>query len=241
MTSTREAILDVLRKELVPGVQQVFGPRLRSVLVYGSAATGNFVAGVSDVNVLITVDRLDAEVLSQFGRKARRTIRKRRITPLVMTDQEFRASADVFPLEYTDITERHVLILGEDVTEGLDLTKNNLRHQVEDGLRGSLAVLRQAVIASAGNDRMLRRFLKVGYGTQGALLRGLLRLRSSEKIPEDRRAVIGAVEGLFGVDCSAFASLLDLREGGKVPPQHVARSLQETLSRLIAQVDAMRL
>ena len=193
------------------------------------------------MNVLITADTLDAGVLSLFGRKARRAIRKHRITPLVMTDQEFRASADVFPMEYLDITARHVLIFGEDETKDLELTRQNLRHQVEDGLRGSLAVLRQAIVASGGNDRALRRFLKIGYGTQGALLRGLLQLKTSEQPPHDRRAIIGAVEQQFGVDCSPFTSLLDLREGTKSSPREVVASLQDTLSRLITVVDTMRL
>ena len=158
-----------------------------------------------------------------------------------MTRQEFRASADVFPLEYLDITDRHVLILGEDETKDLELTRHNLRHQVEDGLRGSLAVLRQAMIASGGNNRDLRRFLKIGYGTQGALLRGLLRLKTSEETPHDRRAVVGAVEQHFDIDCSAFTNLLDLREGGKSSPREVVASLQDSLSRLITVVDGMRL
>ena len=115
------------------------------------------------------------------------------------------------------------------------------RFEVEDGLRGSLATLRQAVIAAGGSDRILRRFLKLGYGTQGALLRGLLRLKISAEVPEDRRAVIAAVEQSFGVDCTAFRTLLDLREGEKEPPQQLAASLQEALSGLIVLVDAMRL
>jgi hypothetical protein len=158
-----------------------------------------------------------------------------------MTSLEFRTSADVFPMEYMDIAGRHVVLLGEDETRGLELTRNNLRHQVEAGLRGSLATLRQAVIASGGSDRALRRFLKLGYGTQGALLRGLLRLKTAADAPDDRRAVISAVEQGFAVDCSAFGSLLDLREGEKKPPRELAASLQDALSRLIALVDPMRL
>ena len=215
MSDTNQ-IQEVLKDRFVPLAEEAFGEDLRGVILYGSGAGGNFVRGISDVNILVILERLDSQTLERFGRRAARLLHRHRIAPLVMTRDEFVSSADVFPMEYLDIRQRHVVLLGRDDTADLELTTRNLRHQIEDGLRGSLSVLRQVLLGARGRPRALRRFLKRWLGAQTAVLRGLLRLKTEEAVPLDMRELLASIGREYGVDTSAFLGLLTLRERGKV-------------------------
>ena len=57
--------------------------------------------------------------------------------------QELVNALDVFPLEFSQIQAKHVLILGRDVFEGLIISNENLRHQCEFYLRSNLLSMRE--------------------------------------------------------------------------------------------------
>ena len=158
-------------------IKTAFQDNLCSVIIYGSYVSGNFVEGVSDVNILILLEKSLSEQIENFGVSANKTIKSYKITPLIMTKSEFLNSADVFPMEYYDIKDRNKVIYGEDETRTLTLTKKNLRHQLEERLRGNVASMRQIIIASHGKDKILGGNLKNLFGSLHSLFKGLLRLK----------------------------------------------------------------
>jgi predicted nucleotidyltransferase len=155
-----KTIYAVIENTFLEMLKTIFGKNLVMASIYGSSVSGNFVEGVSDVNILILLDKPDAGQLETFGRDVYRTMRRYKITPLILSKTEFMNSADVFPMEYLDIMDRKKILFGEDITEQLSLSLKNLRHQLEDRLRGAVASLRQAVVASRGKERILRKWLK---------------------------------------------------------------------------------
>ena len=246
MNTAGNSRVEIIKRDFLPIVKEVFAESVRSVMLYGSAATNHYVKNVSDINVLIIVDRVVPPTLKKFGRRARRIFKKHRITPLVMSTSEFSNSADVFPMEYFDMRRRHIVLLGEDFTAGLDLSRRNLRHQVEDGLRGGVTVLRQVVIAAYERERFLTDFLKQWFGSQAAVLRGLLRLKIDSEIPEDLGEIVGVISEQFGVDVSSLKKLFELREARrresrKLDGFKIAADLDHALSELIELVDGMEL
>ncbi|MFW6181136.1 MAG: nucleotidyltransferase domain-containing protein [Spirochaetota bacterium] len=218
-------------------LKSVFGPNLLSVMAYGSYAGGDFVPGVSDVNILIILDRHQHDRIAQLGRQAHRLIRKHRITPLLLTRTEFRNSADVFPMEYFDIRERHVVLYGEDETASLDLHRRHLRHQLEEHLRGTVATLRQVLIASRGRNRAADRSMRNLFGSLRAQFRGLLRLVGAD-VPPDDGELIRAAEKRFGVESSPFIQLQQLRRNRKKATLELAGRVLTQLEALIRSVDA---
>jgi len=228
-----QVFLDILKDS--------FGENLLSVMLYGSYVSGNFVKGVSDINVLIILGEPDSGQLRTFGKSAGRFMRRRRITPLVITRPEFNNSADVFPMEYFDIKEQNRVIFGVDETGSLSLTRKNLRHQVEDRLRGELASLRQLVIASRGKKRVLRRYLNMWAGSVNSVLRAMLRLKKSITVPSGREEVLAEIKTAFGVDTAPFSELNRLRGGSKIDPSSVSDRILESLAGLIRVVDTIKL
>jgi hypothetical protein len=207
-------------------------------MLYGSYVSGSFVRGVSDINVLIILEEIDAAKIESFGKAAHRTMRRHKITPLILTRKEFNNSADVFPMEYFDIKENNRVIHGVDETESLSLTMKNLRHQIEDRLRGEIASLRQLIIASRGRRRVLGRYLKLWAGSLNAVFRGLLRLGG--KGTSDAADILAGVKNMSGVDTTVFARLNELRGGGKIDPGPLSRSVLERLEEITRVVDTMK-
>lgn len=222
-------------------LKEIFGDNLFSVSLYGSAAGGNFVDGVSDINVLILIENSDPEQIEKLGIKAHKIIKKFKITPLLLSKTEFINSADVFPMEYFDIQDRHTLLHGEDETTKLSLSRTNLRHQLEDRLRGNVASLRQLLIASGGKERFLGRALKNWYGSLNALFKGLLRLRGISPVPSDSEEVIDKMKDMFQLNSDPFLELIRFRKGEKVKPKNLLYALISSLESLVALVDKLDL
>lgn len=246
MATTSSNVEETLTQHL----KAAFKDNLDSVTLYGSYVRGTFRQGTSDINVLILLNDPDADQIRAFGTEARRFLRSRRITPLILTRPEFHASADVFPLEYADIREAHRTIHGEDPTTELDLRSRNLRHQLEHQLRGNLFSLRQMILATRGNKRALRRQLTDWFGPMTAVFRGLVRLagndsaRGSESGPghafSDVESLIQTVNRLYNLEPGPFLQLLRMNDDTSVDPIRLSRDLDRRLSELSQYVDSLR-
>jgi predicted nucleotidyltransferase len=243
MGNSRQADYEQIRKDIeehfVSLAQKCFGADLHSILLYGSAARGTYRKGISDVNLLILLRTTPTEKLFQFGKESASLIRKRRITPLLMTQDEFLQSADVFPLEYLDIRNAHKVLYGPDDTSALDLTNKNLRHQTEERLRGSLNQLRQIITASEGNRRLLIRLLRSWSGGGNALFRALLALKGKDPNLSDPEALIHQAEELYQVSPGAWSNFERFRRGEKRDPLQVAGRLIESLEGFSQGVDSL--
>jgi predicted nucleotidyltransferase len=226
-------------ERFVEGVKNNFGDNLESVILYGSAATGAYLPGVSDINVLVLIRRSDPVQVFAFGKEMRQLIRKERFTPQILMVSEFLESADIFPLEYHELKGARKVLYGDDTVKRLEITKANLRHQVEAILRGSIATLRQILTAAGGDAKQLSLDLVNWGGNVRTLYRGLLRLKGVDPSGLDDSAVSTKIGELFGIDASPFNRLAGLRSGRKDDPLDLAASLTATLVSLTGIVNAM--
>ncbi len=211
-------------------VQEVFSDSLVMAALYGSAATGNYVSSVSDINLLFVVDPPSPKRLFDLGERARKITEKYRITAHIISKQELLSSSDVFPVEYLEIGASMELIHGTDLVSSLKIDKKNLRHQVEAMIRGEINSLRQLIITSWSRQRFFFLELRSWAGRQSALFRALLRLTGEDTISELKniRTVIEHVSEIFEISLKPLQELEDLREGVKL-----SRDLQEVISDLL--------
>ncbi|MFP4408584.1 MAG: nucleotidyltransferase domain-containing protein [Spirochaetaceae bacterium] len=231
------SIQDEVRDEFLPLVKNVFGDRLTSVVLYGSGADGSYRPGVSDVNILILLDEPQPELLERLAKEGRRRMRKRRITPMVISEEEYRRGADVFPMEYLDIRDRHVTLYGSDLTGELQFSDAHLRQQLEQQLRGSLFSLRQLILSARGRKRVLSKELPRWYGSLQALFKGLLRLVEPGNKPRSGEAALPILAKHFSFDTAPFEELLALREGKKPEVRGLSHRLVLELATLVRGVD----
>src|SRR5919199_1215043 len=134
---------------LIGDLRATHGDNLASVVLYGSAASGDFVQLESDYNLLIALERITPEDLRLAQAPMREWQRLGHPLPVYFTSEELRDAADVFPIEFHQMRRARVVLYGRDPFEGLMISDENLRHQTEYELRSKLLQLRHAVRAGA--------------------------------------------------------------------------------------------
>src|SRR5580692_7951738 len=107
--------MDQELKELVDRLKSTYGQRLVSVILYGSAASGDSDAAFSDVNVLCVLDKVDAEALAQSEPIFRWLHDQKAAAPLLMDQRDVAMSTDCFPIEFQDMKECRRVLHGKDV------------------------------------------------------------------------------------------------------------------------------
>src|SRR6266550_9495270 len=107
------------------------GGRLVALLLYGSAARGTHVPDRSDVNTLLICDGVDQALFDALAPLMRVWTGARHPAPLILTEREWRESADAFAIEYEDMREAHRLLAGRDPWPGIQVDRGHLRRQLE--------------------------------------------------------------------------------------------------------------
>jgi hypothetical protein len=195
------------REELVSQLSAAYGSALRSVVLYGSAAAGEHIAKRSDLNILVIVDSLDTSKLKAASAASRAWAETGNPAPLTMTMSEWRGSADIFPMEYADILERHKVLYGEPPFDGIKVDLRDLRLQVEQEAMGKLIKLRQGLLASGNDEKRQLKLLDASLSTIMVIFRGFLRLHGTVP-PKDNVAVSEAVARQVGFDPQAFIRVI---------------------------------
>ena len=163
-------------EELVSQLQLAYGAGLRSVVLYGSAVAGEYNPKKSDYNVLVIVDSLPLERLRAVAAVSKAWAEGGNPPPMTFTSSEWRASADIFPMEYADILERHRVLFGNPPFDGIRVAPSDLRLEVEQQTMGKLLRLRQATMGAGGDSRLQLEVLEKSLSTLMVIFRGISRL-----------------------------------------------------------------
>jgi predicted nucleotidyltransferase len=225
--------------QLVERLKKAHGDRLKSVILYGSAAAGDHQRKFSDLNVLCVLREVTPRELGESTSIARWWRGLGNPSPLLLSEEEMRNSADCFPVEFHDIKERRRVLYGEDVARDLAVDTCFYRAQVEHELRAKLLRLRQKATGVLTDPALLRRLLADSVSTFCVLFRHALLLAGAEARFE-KREVIEQARERFGIDPAPFAKLLDLREE-KVKPRELdpAPLLAEYLKQIQVVIEAV--
>lgn len=167
-------------RELTDGLQQAAGENLRSVVLHGSVARGEAIAGVSDINVLVLLENADPATLQPLSALARRWTAAGNSTPLLLTWDEWRRAADAFAIEAADMRQSHEVLHGDDPVAPLRIEVESLRLQAERELRGKLIQLRAGCLLSADEPGDIGGVLLTALPSFTTYLRATLRLQGRD-------------------------------------------------------------
>jgi hypothetical protein len=198
-------------KELLDRLHPAAGSNLVSVVLYGSAATGEFRAGQSDLNILCLVNRADSTDLESLHGVSEWWIKKGNHPPLIFTRDELNRSADVFAIELLDMKNSHRILYGPDFLTDLEVPLKLHRLQVERELRTNWLRLRQAIIAAPLTEKSHLALMTNSLSTFCSLFRHAV-FALGEKLPTTKRDAVTAAAKLTNADSATFHQLLDLRE-----------------------------
>lgn len=198
-------------RELVRDWQGLFGERLRSALLFGSVARGEYIEAVSDINVLLLIDQIDAGTLKKASAATRKWIRTAREAPLVFEIEQWKRATDVFAIEIADMRDAHEMLHGEDPLANAVIDEESMRLQAERELRGKLLQLQTGLLVAANTPGDVGKLLLNSVPSFATYLRTVLRL-AGQSVPSGTIEAINRASGHIGVNPAAFLRVWEARQ-----------------------------
>jgi predicted nucleotidyltransferase len=212
-----DKIKDTLER-FCQGLREIYGNLLSAVILYGSAASGEFIARHSNLNILIVLKDTDLLILKKAGGFLNKFSD---ISALFLSEDYIRSSTDIFPIEFLDMQENYAVLLGRDVLADLEIDTANLRFQCEQELKAKLITLRQAYLKAYHDRNVLNRLLFKSVNSILHILRNVLRLRG-RKAPYLKADILTELALEFQIDSGILRQILQARN------QQLRLSLKES-------------
>jgi hypothetical protein len=187
------------------------GKNLAAVILYGSAASGDFIPAHSDYNVLIALNTITPQDLRDAHPTIREWHKLGHPVPAYFTVSELQNAADVFPIEFLQMETARKVLYGTDVLAGLNITDAALRHQTEYELRSKLIQLRRSYIGASASVEGLTRLMSQSLASFAALFRAVLLLHGKTP-PQRKHEVVAMTASELGLDFIPFEKIFNIRE-----------------------------
>jgi len=198
--------------QIVEKLRKALDTRLVSVVLYGSAATGDHQEKFSDYNILCILTRITPAELRAVEPAFRWWREQGNPSPLLLTEHELKTSTDCFAIEFHDIREHHRILFGPNLVDSLEIERTFYRAQVETQLRTKLLRLRQKAGGLLSDKDALRQLLADSVSTFCVLFRHAL-LLDGVAAPVRKREIVEAAGRHFSLETAPLLTLLDQREG----------------------------
>ena len=181
-----------------------------SVVLYGSAARGDWDAESSDLNLLVVVDDPSPGALVRLTPAVVAWHDKGHAPPLLIGRAEWERATDTFPIEITDMQVAHRVLTGPDPVADLRVDPEDLRKALEAAYRGVMIRLRQAYVRFSGQSPVLGGFAAATSSELLVLLRATAALRGNDP-GTTAEATITALAADLGPDAAVLRAIIDRR------------------------------
>ena len=237
-----EDVRETLEKYLTQ-LEQNWHADLDDVLLFGSAARGDFIAGRSNINVLMIADHLTVDVLQRAGRLHRQWGKYQIVAPLMMTQEELSRSCHLFPLEYLQMQDHHVLLIGRSPFAAWAIEEHRLGWQCEQELMANLLRLRQRFVEGDGRAEAIQALLILSITAVLPCLRGIFRALGLSSKGKDMQ-ILERLPQTLEFESTVLIEMLNVKRGMSSPgslewPKVYERYLQN-LESLWTRVHTLR-
>ncbi len=201
-------------QEITDDYKNVFGDELKSIILYGSAAKGDYLYKKSDINFLIILTEQGINDIKKCLPLIPKWQKRNVSTPLFLTQNYIYSSLDTFPIEFLDINTSYQVIYGEDIIKTIEIEEEDLRYQCERELRGKLLHLREGFLTFAANPQQLNLLISQSLSAFTKIFIALLKL-ADVNIPLKKTEILNKISEVFELDHTVFQQLLDIRKNNK--------------------------
>lgn len=233
---------DDLIAEFTKRMREAAGTNLASIVLYGSAAQGDFHPDYSDLNLLCLLRDVSLPALTKIAPVINWWRGKRHHPPLVITPAELNASADVFSIEFSDMKQRYRVLDGEDPLRDLLIPMKHHREQLEYELREKLFLLRQHMLLAATDEKQLWEVMLHSLSSFTTLFRHVL-VEMGEQERKHSREAVAELSRKLKFNDSAFLQLLDIRaktgDRSRLRAGEVASRYLDAITAVATAVDNM--
>ena len=195
----------------IDDLRATHGKNLASVILYGSAAAGDFIARQSDYNILIALERIAPTDLRQAHGSVREWSKLGHPVPVYFTVAELENAADVFPIEFHQMQKARKVLFGTDVLKSVHISDKFLRHQVEYELRSKLILLRRQYIPASATVEGLKSLMAESLSSFATLFSAALSLAGQET-PATKHEIVALAADRFGLNGRPFEMIFNIRK-----------------------------
>jgi hypothetical protein len=193
-------------------LKQAMPVGLRAVVLYGSAAAGDHVAGKSDYNILVVAERFGMAELNALAPVAVKWSEAGNRPPVLFTPGQLAASANAFPIELLDMQQSRRVLAGEDLLAGIQVKPEQLRLALEREWKAKLLQLRERYLLTRGKPARVAGLLEASLSTILVLCRATLRLYQPE-VPANKLDAARALAQRLDLDAGVFVTVHETRAG----------------------------
>jgi predicted nucleotidyltransferase len=198
--------------EFTDSLVESLGENLASIILFGSAADGEYLEGKSDINILIILHGARVADLTVIMESGRKFAKKGLAIPFVFEKEHIETSLDTFPIEFSDMKKRHILLYGNDPLINVQIDKTNLRYQCEREFKSILVNLRRGFIQSGGKKENIESLLSGSLSSVLAACRGMIWL-SGQVPPDSVDTLFSEVQNIYKADTAAIGRVWHLKKG----------------------------
>lgn len=218
-------------QQFVTRAREAAGPNLEGIILFGSAVSGDFHPGLSDLNLFCILRDSSFKALQALAPVVQWWNKQKQPPPLCMARQELEHSTDVFTIELLDMVQHHRVLYGEGVL-GLRVPTHLHRVQVEYELREKLILLRQHILLAGDSQSRLWDVILHSVPSFATLFRHALIVLGGAAL--SRREAVEALAKQLQFDATPIGQALDVREG-KLNKKDV--SVTDLCSRYLAAIE----
>lgn len=236
--------MDQHLKGFVDDLRTTHGKNLVSIILYGSAAIGGHIEHAADYNILVTLEKIGPRDLRNSTAAVREWTRLGHTVPIYFTLEEVEDAVDVFPIEFHQMTRARKVLFGRDVLANVDVSNENLRHQVEFELRSKLLRLRRHYIPASTSVDGLTSLMADSLVSFIALFRGVLTLKGATP-PVGRHGTLAMTVDVLGLEGKPLETIYNIRKNNLASPMDEVAANElfaqylEQIERVIDAVDKM--
>lgn len=194
--------------DFLKGLKSIFARDLISVILYGSAASGEFVEKRSNLNLLVVLKNSGLENLKTASGVVNKS---RLINPLFLTERYIASSTDIFPIEFLDMKENHEVLYGKDVLKDIVVETVNLRFQCEQELKAKLIGIKHFYLKINKDQRALGKFLLESFTPVLHVLRNVLRLKG-KKPAYQKKDLLKDLAAEFEINLHSWETILAAKQ-----------------------------
>lgn len=232
-----------LTAEFVEKMQTAAGKNLISIILYGSAAEGEFHPEYSDLNLLCVLGDVSFTSLQKIADVVNWWRKKKHHPPLVLAPEELRSSAAEFSIEFVDMKERYRVLYGEDFLSTLEIPMRLHRTQIEYELREKLFLLRQHATLAAQDEKQLWEVMLHSLSSFTTLFRHVL-LEMGEAGRKHSREGVLELAAKMNFDSTAFVRLMEVRakklDRKQLRATEIMAKYLGAIEKVITAVDSMQ-
>ncbi len=185
---------------------------LESIILYGSAARGDYIPKKSDINFMIVLSEQGIRSLGKALPLVEKWRKRNVSTPLFLTRTYIDTSLDTFPIEFLNFKAAHTTVYGADILKDLQFDRRLVRLQCERELKGKLLQLRENFLDTGGRRRQIEELIGVSLPTFFSIFQGVLYVCAKEPAA-DRGLLLAEMAQETGLHRELFADLAEIKNG----------------------------